>query len=69
MDCSAIFAIWSRLCGIRLHLFGPVVDGLDRKHVDEKAVIVAIKKCLLEADCNLYKRRMQASLQQWTKIM
>jgi hypothetical protein len=23
----------------------------------------------LEADCNLYKRRMQASLQQWTKIM
>lgn len=60
MECSALYAIWSRLCDITLHLLGPVVEDLDGKHVEDKTTIVAIKKSVLEADCNFYKRRMLA---------
>jgi hypothetical protein len=52
------------------HLFGPMKDGLCGKHfADDSAVIVAIKKWLLDTNSNFYKRGMPTLVQQLRKYI
>jgi hypothetical protein len=60
----------SHLAMSDFQLVGPMKDGLCGRHfTNDSAVIVAIKKLLLEPDSSFHKRGIQASVQQSRKYI